>query len=258
MDLGIQGKKALVTGASKGIGKACALALAREGVAVALCARGKPALDQTVAELRALGAQAVGIQADMRNLDDCQRLLRETVAQLGPIDILVTNLHEGDWGTFDELTNAQLRDSFHELLGLIELTRGVVPGLKERRWGRLIHITSVSAKEPNPDNPLFLEFLTRPGCVGFQKGLSYELAVYGITTNTVLVSGTDTPRRQDFTAWFAQRPKQEGAGTRRSPTGRIAQPKEIGDVVAFLSSMRASYVNGIAIAVEGGSLRGIV
>jgi 3-oxoacyl-[acyl-carrier protein] reductase len=263
MDLGLAGKVAAVAAASKGLGKASALELAREGCAVAICARDEAALHATAAQIRAeTGARVTPVVADMTRAEDVTRFIETARNELGDPLILVTNAGGPPGGNFDQFDDVAWERAFNlTLMSTVRLIRAALPGMRQARWGRIINITSVSVKEPI-DN-LLLSNAIRPGVIGLAKTLANKLASEGITVNNVAPGNTLTDRQIELATLRSQ---QEGSSVEdvlarageRIPAGRVGQPEEFAAVVAFLASSRASYVNGTTIAVDGGLVRGLL
>lgn len=259
MDLGIHGKVAFVGGASQGIGRASAAALASAGARVAICARREDVLAEAARGLKQeTGGEIIAIAADLSKAEDREKVLAETRGQLGEIDILVTNTGGPKPGRFGDLKDSDWDDAYHLLLrSTIALIRSVLPTMKERKWGRIIGVTSISVREPIPN--LVLSNVFRSGVTSLFKGLSLEVARDGITVNTVLPGLTDTERLRKL--YGAQGDAAGGTGAALAkvgaglPLGRLTRPQELGDVVAFLASEGASAITGSAIAVEGGQLK---
>lgn len=255
--MSLEGKIALVTGGSSGLGFASAKALAGRGARVVLASRGGEKLEQASERL---GATA--IPADIRDADALINLVGEVERRLGPVDILVANgggppskpaldLTEEDWQIAIPLA----------LLFVPRLCRLVLPGMRERRWGRIVAINSVSTRQPIP--ALALSNSLRPAVVGYLKTLSQEVAAEGITVNAVLPGYTRTERQEELaTAASARTGKSKeevvAGWIANTPIGRMAEPDEIGAMVGFLCSPEASYVTGQAIAVDGGYVKGLL
>jgi 3-oxoacyl-[acyl-carrier protein] reductase len=263
MDYGIRGRVALVGGASQGIGRASAEALAREGARVAICARREDVLLAAAEELRrATGGEILPIVADLGTAEGCGRALEAVRTAFGAVDILVTNTGGPRPGRFADL-KAEDWDRAYDLLlkSAIRLIEGVLPSMRERKWGRVIGITSVSVKEPIGN--LILSNVFRAGVTSLFKTLSGDVARDGITVNTVLPGLTDTERlRELYGGKAAGDPSavQEAMGKMGAglPLGRLTRASELGEVVAFLASDAASAITGTALAVEGGQLKGVL
>lgn len=261
MDLGLKGRVALVAAGSKGLGRAIALELAAEGARVAICARGKEALDATVAEITSAGGHAVGFVADVSLATDVEHLVASTKAALGPIDILVTNSGGPRSGTFDVLSPGDWDQATRVLLtSAVELTRGVMPDMKARKWGRILNITSIAAKQPV--DGLMLSNSLRAAVTAFARTLANEVAPHGITVNNLLPGYTRTDRVVDLAAQMATSSGTTpeavaGKWEAQIPMGRLGEPREFAALAAFLASDRASYITGQSIAVDGGWIRGL-
>jgi len=262
MDLGLKEKFALVTAASQGLGYAAAEAIAREGATVMICARGKKVVNEAVARLSDLtGSRVVGIVADVSREADI-RLLRNTVKkEFGGLDILVCNAGGPPRGGVLTLSDSEWRKAFNlTLMSTIRLIRSFLPGMISRRWGRIVTITSVAAKQPI--NDLLISSVLRPGIQGLSKVVSTQHATANITVNTVLPGYVLTARQKEIFGGRARtsgRPLDDllGEVTGEIPAARMGNPAEIGDVIAFLVSEKASYINGVNLLVDGGYARGI-
>jgi 3-oxoacyl-[acyl-carrier protein] reductase len=262
MNFGLKNKIAIVTAASQGLGKASALALAQEGATVVMCSRRKKEITEAADDIRnGTGAVIVPQTADVTQPDDIQRLVRETKQQFGTIHVLVNNAGGPPVGDILTLTDEDWRKG-HELtlMSMVRLTRAVLPFMIQQRWGRIITITSVAAKQPI--NELLLSSAIRPGILGLTKVLANQYAKENITVNTVCPGHVLTKRQEDLAASRAaarnisiQQYLEETANT--IPAGRLGNPEEIGHVVAFLASEQASYVNGINLLVDGSAAKGI-
>jgi 3-oxoacyl-[acyl-carrier protein] reductase len=263
MDLGLKDRVAIVAASSQGLGKACALELAREGARVIICARKEAQLAATADEIReATGAKVVGIRADLTDADQIQHLADEALRHFGRIDVLVTNNGGPPPGYFEDLEDKAWTIG-HEmtLMSAVRLIRAVLPTMRTQGWGRIVNVTSVSVKQPIDD--LLLSNVYRPGIVGLAKTLSAQLAVEGITINNVAPGYTRTERVVElFEARAADRgttvEQELKALTSDFPMKRMAEPGELGAVVAFLASERAGYVTGTTIQVDGGYIKGIM
>ena len=263
MDLGLHGKVALVAAASKGLGRAVAEELAAEGAVLVLCARGDEALQETCAALaKAHGGPVLGIAANVADPADVARVVQAALARFGRIDILVTNAGGPPAGTFDALS-ADHWDAATRLLltSVVELTRAVLPGMKERGWGRILNITSISVKQPVAN--LMLSNSLRAAVTGMARTLATEVAAFGVTVNNILPGYTRTERVVGLAQATAT---SEGisaeAATARweaeIPMRRLGEPREFAALAAFLCSERASYITGTSVPVDGGWIRGLL
>jgi 3-oxoacyl-[acyl-carrier protein] reductase len=250
MDLGLDGRVALVMGASKGIGRGIAESLAREGAKVAIVSRSRERLDATVEEL---GADVTGFVADAADLGRLQELPAEVEAALGPVDILVANTGGPPRGFALDNSVEEWEEAYRSLvLGVRVLAEQVLPGMRERGWGRIVNVGSNSTVEPIPS--ITISNSVRQAAVGFLKTLSREVAADGITVNTVVTGkfATDRLVENEGSMEDAERSAREAV-----PAGRLGLPEEFGDLVAFLASDRAAYITGTAIPIDGGLLRSV-
>lgn len=263
MEMGLENKCAIVCAASKGLGRATALALARDGARVVMCARTAVTLNAAADEIRAAtGATIVPIVADVSLAADVDRLIDQAARALGGIDILVTNTGGPKSGPFESLTDADWSSAVDSLLmSVVRLCRGVIPHMRRRGGGRIIHVTSVSVKQPI--DGLVLSNALRAGVTGLSRTLANELAPDRILVNCVAPGYTRTDRtvelaeaaaaREGTTVEVVQRRTEEGI-----PLNRLGTPTEFGDVVAFLASDRSSYVTGTTLQVDGGFVRSLL
>jgi 3-oxoacyl-[acyl-carrier protein] reductase len=247
MDLGLEGRVALVMGASRGIGRAIAAALAREGARVAIASRSREKLDEAAAEI---GKAAMPFVADASDLDRLAVLPAEVESALGPIEILVLNAGGPPLGGALDHELDEWELAYRSLvLAPRVLTGAAVPGMRERGWGRIVNVGSSSTREPIPD--LNLSNSHRMAAVGFLKTLSREVAADGITVNTVATGRFGTERLASNAGSLEA---AEEAAKREVPAARLGKPEEYGDLVAFLCSERAAYLTGTVIPLDGGML----
>ena len=263
MDLGLEGKVAFVAAASKGLGRAIAEELAAEGVSLALNARGAEALEETCRSIRSsTSAKVLALPGDVSVSDQVEVMIKQALDHFGRIDILVTNAGGPPSGAFETLTPDMWRAAVDlTLLSVVNLTRAVLPGMKERRWGRIINVTSIAVKQPV--HGLMLSNSLRSAVTGFARTLANEVAPFGVTVNNLLPGYTRTERVTQLSAATASR---EGISEKQAvekweseiPMGRLGEPREFGAVAAFLASERASYITAGSIAVDGGWIRSLV
>jgi 3-oxoacyl-[acyl-carrier protein] reductase len=263
MDLGIRGKVALVTAASRGLGRATAEELAAEGAAVVMCARGKEALASAAQAIRnATSAEILDVQADVSNAEDIKRLIESAMNRFNQIDILVTNAGGPPSGPFESLGPEKWNDAIRlTLLSAVNLCRAVVPGMRQRKWGRIINVTSITVKQPV--DGLMLSNSLRAGVTGFARTLANEVARDGITVNNILPGYTRTERVESLARAAAERdgtPVEESLKKWENeiPMGRIGEPREFAALAAFLASERASFITGTSITVDGGWTRSLL
>ncbi len=263
MDLGLKGKVAIVAAASKGLGKASALALAKEGVNVTICARNQTELLEAAREIGSTtGVEVLAFPADVTKPSDVEKLVEETINRFGRIDILVNNAGGPPAGTFETLGDEDWAKAIElNLLSAVRLTRAVLPHLKKQSSGRIINITSYAVKQPI--NELILSNAARAGVTGLTKSLSNEFGKYNITVNSVL-PGLHTTQRLDYMHQVrAQNQKRTFEEVRADenkviPLGRLGSPDDFGSVVAFVASKQANYITGQAIVVDGGAYKGLM
>jgi 3-oxoacyl-[acyl-carrier protein] reductase len=237
MDLGIEGKVALVTAASKGLGRGAALALAREGCQVAICARGEDALAATAAEL---GPGALAIAADVTDPATPERLVRQTVERFGRLDILVANAGGPPRGRALELDDDAIRAAVEaNLLTSIRLVREAAPHMRDARWGRIVLIASSTVKQPIGD--LAASTVARTGLWGWAKSAAQDLLDEGVTLNVIAPGLHATDRVREL-----------------GHAGRLGDPEDFGRVVAFLCSASAGFISGTALQVDGAGTLGLL
>jgi 3-oxoacyl-[acyl-carrier protein] reductase len=264
VNLGLRGKVGIVCGASAGLGRAAAAALAREGASIVVCSRDRKRIAAAAEAMRrtaARGADVVPVVADMSNAPDIDRLVNGTLKRFGRIDILVNNAGGPPVAAFPELTDeAWERGTRLTLMSTVRCIRAVLPHMKKQGWGRIVTITSIAARQPI--NDLVISSSIRPGLLGLTKVLGNQYAADGICINAVAPGFILTDRQREIGAARAQArgttfEEYLSESAREIPAGRLGKPEELADVIAFLCSERASYVNGTTITVDGGLARGI-
>jgi 3-oxoacyl-[acyl-carrier protein] reductase len=255
-------KIALVCAASKGLGRASAEALARDGFKVAICARGADALHETARAIRDGGGDVLAIPADLSQAGDVERVIAVTVERFGGLDVVVTNTGGPPSGPFMTLDEQVWRDAIDSLLlSVVRLCRAAIPHMQARGGGRIINITSISVKQPIEG--LVLSNALRSAVTSLAKTLAAELAPHNILVNCVAPGYTRTDRVVELSEQAAAREGTtpdvvEKRTIAKIPLGRMGEPKEFGEVVAFLASPAASYVTGVTIQVDGGWTQGLV
>lgn len=254
MDLGIRGKVALVTGASSGLGEACAIELAREGVRLAVAARRKEELDRVASLARDAGASdARAFIVDLSDVRSIDRLLRDVRDAFGGVDILIANSGGPRAGTFTQTSPADWDAAYQSLLrSILQLAEGFVPGMRERRWGRIVALTSTSVKQPIAT--LALSNIFRTALIAALKTLSSEVAKDGVTVNAIATGRIETARLRSL--YGNDQAALQRAGS-EVPVGRVAQPDEFAPLAAFLCGEPARYITGQTIAVDGGLVSGL-
>jgi 3-oxoacyl-[acyl-carrier protein] reductase len=263
MELGIKGKTALVTGASAGLGFAAAMSLAEEGVRVAINSRSIENLEGAAKKIkRKTGDYPVIIEGDLTVEGTAEEIVARTVEKLGAVDILVSNAGGPPAGKFLEHAKEAWRASANlTLYSAIDLAREVIPNMIEKKWGRIIFITSVAVKQPVEN--LIISNALRAGVTGFAKSISNELASYGITVNSVCPGYTETERLKELARYQSETTGRSvdeiyGDWKINIPAGRLGTPGELASLIAFLASDRASYITGTSISVDGGLAKGLL
>ena len=252
MDLGLKNKVAFVAASSQGLGKSVALELAREGAKIIICGRNSDALGTAETEIKNVGAQVLSLTGDLTSASDRERFINTTLKTFDAVDILVTNSGGPPTGKFETFNVTDWDQAFQLLIGsAVELVKGFLPGMKERKWGRIISITSQAVKQPV--NNLVLSNAVRSSMVGLMKTLSNELGAYHITVNNVMPGYTQTSR---LTELIKNNPSFASVAS-EIPLGRFGTPEEFAAAVTFLASERASYITGVSLAVDGGWIKGV-
>lgn len=260
MDLELKNRIAMVAAASKGLGKATAVALAKEGCKVSICARNDEELRRTQQEI---GPNCFAMKVDVSRLEDLELWHKNTVEHFkGDVDILVTNTGGPPAARFMQLTDALWQTGVDStLMNVVRLCRMVIPAMQKQRWGRIVHITSLVAKEPLDD--LTISSTLRAGLSALTKTMANQLGPDNITVNAVLPGHIKTDRQTHLAGIRSEKqgitPEQyfENVAS-HIPLRRIADPKELGDVVAFVASERASYISGASLLVDGGITKGAI
>jgi 3-oxoacyl-[acyl-carrier protein] reductase len=263
MDLGLRGKVALVAAASRGLGRAIAFELANEGAKLILCARGAEDLEAARNDIATrTGVEVHAIATDLSDRTQLDRFATEATARFGQIDILVTNaggppagvFEAHAWDAWERAVNLTLRSA-------VELTRAVLPGMRARKWGRVINVTSIAVKQP-VDN-LILSNSIRAAVTGFARTLANEVATDGVTVNNIMPGYTRTERVEQLADATATK---EGLTSKdivarfenQIPMRRLGEPEEFAALAVFLASNRASYITGQSIAVDGGWIKALL
>lgn len=265
MDLGLKGRVALITGAGQGIGKACALTLAKEGCNLVVCDLNETTLAQTVETARTRGVETLSVKADVSKLGDANNFIAKAADRFGHIDILINNAGTGRLSDLMELAEEEFRYNMDLMLfGPIRCSRAAVPHMRKAKWGRIINISSIFGKQPGG----LLDYDSiKAAVIMFTKDLANYLAKDNILVNAVCPGPIRTPlwegpgqlgdqlgklvgkTSQEAIQWFAEQ---------NIPMGRYGQPEEIANTIAFLASEKASFITGQAINVDGGMVKACV
>jgi 3-oxoacyl-[acyl-carrier protein] reductase len=262
VELGLGNRVALVAAASRGLGRAIAEELAAEGASVVICARDADALERARAEIaRHSGAEVHAVAADVSQQAGIDTVAAAALARFGHVDVLVTNaggppsgpFETHGWDAWERAVQLTLRSA-------VELTRLLLPGMRERRWGRVINVTSITVKQPV--DGLILSNSIRAAVTGFARTLANEVATFGITVNNILPGYTRTERVEELNRATAERERIAVDEVQRRieaqiPMRRLGEPRELAALAAFLASDRASYITGQSIAVDGGWIRSL-
>ena len=257
MDLGLKGKIAMVAAGTRGIGLAAAKSLAAEGATVSVCGLDPDRIKEAAS---ALGAPHMAVRCDVASKAAIESWFAATRKALGDPHILVTNTGGPPAGPLSELSEEQWAKGFENtVMNVVRMVALASPAMKAARWGRIVHITSLVAKDPDPLLPV--SSTLRAGLSAMCRLSARELGPHGVTVNCVLPGSTETDRQTHLLEVRAQKSGRSVAEERRLaesavPVGRLAKPAEIGDVVSFLCSERAGFINGALVVVDGGMSRG--
>jgi 3-oxoacyl-[acyl-carrier protein] reductase len=259
MELGLKGKKAIVTAASKGLGRAIALRLAEEGAELAICARGPDSLERTKNDIQRAGGRVLSATADLTDEKQIKDFVAAAVKELDGVDVLVNNAGGPKPGKFGDLAEADWVSAFNlTFMSVLRLCHEVIPHMRKRGAGKIINLSSLSVRQPLEG--LMSSNSIRLAVLGFAKSLADELAADNITVNTVCPGFSLTDRLKDYMASIAKRENSSVEDVMkgfaaRIPMRRLAEPENVADVVVFLASERAGYLTGLCIPVDGGTAR---
>ena len=263
MDLGLKERVAIVGGGSRGMGKAAALALARAGADVAICARNEAELRKAEIDIARATSQhqLLAIPADLSNVEDIKRVVRGAFNRFGRIDISINNIGGPPAGRPSELEDSEWAEALEQnFLSVVRMSREVIPYMKQQQWGRIINRLSISVKQPM--NGLVLATSSRMAVMGYAKMLATELAPFNITVNSILPAHILT---ESLTSSYEAQANGQGRSpeeiikevSKTIPMGRLGKPEEVGDLIAFLASERASFITGASIPLDGGALQAV-
>jgi 3-oxoacyl-[acyl-carrier protein] reductase len=256
MNFGLKGKVAIIGGSSKGLGKACAVAIAKEGASIVICSNDNTSLKETKKEIESLGVRVLDLEVDMSLESDNEKIIRETVSEFGRIDILVNNSGGPKPGTFFSLSPDDWDEAYNSVLKYnVRMIKGCIPYMEKTGWGRIINITSLAVKEPA--QTLVLSNVFRAGVVSLAKSLSKDLISKGITINNICPGAFKTDRAKELLQKRADESgltveEIEEQTVRNFPQKRYQHPEELGDLVCFLVSERAASLTGTTIQIDGG------
>ncbi len=263
MDLGLKNRVAIVTGSSRGIGKAIAYGLAKEGTKITICARNEDLVRKTAKEIEYLTrTEVLPVKVDLSKKEDIKDMVKATMQKFGRIDILVNNTGGPPSALFTETSEKDWIEAVNLLLmSVVNCCMEVIPYMKENKWGRIINMTSFAAKQPA--ERLILSNAIRAGVLGLTKTLANELAEYGILVNSVCPGWTLTERVMELARSIAEKTGKTSNNVifewaSSIPLKRLAQPEEIANMVVFLASERASYITGAVIQVDGGLIKSLI
>lgn len=260
MDLGLKGRVAVITGSSRGIGRAAALAFAREGASVVLCARGAAGLEDVAAQIRrGTGARTLTVACDALEPSSARRIVDETMAAFGQLDVLVNNVARTEVARYDDLSPEQWRDHLgYKTLPYIRLANEALPHMRRRRWGRIVNISGTSALDIF--DPMATIGLNNAATVYVTKLLADAVAQENILVNVICPGPIDTERQTDHNVKIGgaeglSLERKEQAVVDRIPLGRMGRPEEVADLILFLASERASFITGSCYVIDGGMRR---
>ena len=263
MDLELKNKVALVAAASRGLGSAVAWALAREGAKLVICARDKNVLEKTADNIfLETGVSVFPLAVDLSEKDQVDWLVDETFDLFGRVDILITNAGGPPSGNFEDISDAMWEKAIQtNMMSAIRLTRAVIPTMQKQKWGRIIHMTSTSVKQPIPG--LTVSNVLRPSIVGMTKSLAEEMAPHNVLVNAVCPGYFQTDRLEELIRDKARETNQSVEVVIKNmlgqiPIGRLGQPEELANLIVFLASERASYITGSIIQADGGLVKGLM
>lgn len=258
MDLGLKGRTAAVAAASKGLGFACALELAREGASVAICSRDHTRIEDAARRIRAAvsGANIYATVHDLSGEAGARAFVDDAASRFGRLDVLITNSGGPTPGSFDQLSVEKIRDNVpSSLLAPMAMIYAAVPHMQQRKWGRVVNLASITVKQPR--SSLLISNTLRAGLMSFSRTIANDLARDGITLNTIATGYVRTERLDELAEHTSETQKKSieevvAAWERDIPAQRLGTPEELAAVVTFLASERASYVTGTTIQVDGG------
>jgi len=261
MDLKLKDKVAIIGGSSKGLGKACATSLAKEGVNFVLCARNEEELDKTKKKIEGFGVEVLALSVDMSKEGDNERIVKETIEKFGRIDILVNNSGGPSPGSFDDISMDDFDEAYNSVLKYnIRMIKLCLPYMEKKGWGRIINIASMTVKEPSPT--MVLSNVFRTAVISFAKSISKELIGKGITINNVCPGYFRTDRINQLMEKEAgdanvsvQEYEQEVMSS--LPHRRFMNPSELGNMVAYLCSSQARAITGTTVQIDGGVNSGL-
>jgi NAD(P)-dependent dehydrogenase (short-subunit alcohol dehydrogenase family) len=260
MKLGLKGKRAIVTGGNRGIGRCCALALAREGARVCITAREEKLLNKTLVEITEAGGEGYAVSADLTQLENCVKVVNETVSEFGGVDILVNCAGAAKGGDILDLPTELIDDALAlKSYSYLRLSQLVIPYMKKNKWGRIIHIAGGGGTSPTENNiPISLANIS---ILNFTRALSDAVSTDGILVNAICPGITNTQRSRNIHQARAEKEKRDVEEVLRElgrelPAGRIAEPEEIANVVTFFASEACSYIFGSSLYMDGGERRG--